>query len=136
MHHRLLTLSNLTTFPVDASNGRALLLIRELFSTLPEILPPLSSPFLPSEEASGPLRIGPLPRRGGSYQQIPISSRQQDVTMIPTGGHQLELSFPSSMKLYTILLAIHCMEVASLTGTTYTDFLKVVKVSKDPILLA
>ena len=67
---------------------------------------------------------------------VPVSTRQQDITMITTDGHRLGLSSPSSIEIYTILLAIHCMEVASLTGTIYTDFLKAVKVSKDPTLLA
>ena len=56
--------------------------------------------------------------------------------MITTDGHRLGLSSPTYIEIYTRLLAIHCMKVASLSSTIYTDFLKSAKVPDDPTLLA
>jgi hypothetical protein len=65
----------------------------------------------------------------------PIASRLHDVTMVTDQGPALHLSLPSSIELYTILLALHCMEVSSLVGTVYTDYIKAVKVANNPKLL-
>jgi len=56
--------------------------------------------------------------------------------MIIVDGPSLELFLPSSIELYTIILAVHCTRFASLTGVIYTDFLKAVKLANDPTLLA
>ena len=69
-------------------------------------------------------------------QNVPVSTRQQDISMITTDGHQLEVSSPSSIAPYTIPLAIHRTEVASLSSTIHTDFLKAVNVANDPTLQA
>ena len=66
----------------------------------------------------------------------PIAARQQDVTIITGDGPTLNLSLPASIELYTMLLALHCMEIGSLVGPVYTDYLKVVQVANNPTILA
>ena len=64
-----------------------------------------------------------------------ISSRDQDFSIITKNGPSLGLSSPSSVELYTILMAIYCMESAQLSGTIYTDYQKAVRIVNDPTLL-
>ena len=67
---------------------------------------------------------------------IPIMTRQKDITIVTKDGPELGLLLPASIEIYTILLAVHCMEVASLTGTIYTDYIKAVQVANKPEILS
>jgi len=65
----------------------------------------------------------------------PISRRDNDFTIITRSAATLGLHSSSSIELYTIILAIHCMESVQLTGTINTDYQKAVRVADTPILL-
>jgi hypothetical protein len=65
----------------------------------------------------------------------PVSERNNDYSIITRSGPILGLCSPSSIELYTIILAIHCMESAQLTGTVYTDYQKAARVANNPSLL-
>ena len=56
----------------------------------------------------------------------------QSLTVTLGNGTSLNLSQPSSMELYSILLAVYLLSYSHLPGTIYTDFLEAVKVSKNP----
>ena len=56
----------------------------------------------------------------------------QSLTVTLGNGTSLNLTQPSSMELYSILLAVHLLSHSHLAGTIYTDFLEAVKVSKNP----
>ena len=56
----------------------------------------------------------------------------QSLTVTLGNGTLLNLSFPSSMELYSILLATYLLSHNNQPGTIYTDFLEAVKVSKNP----
>jgi len=64
-----------------------------------------------------------------------ISSRDHDFSITTRNGPSLGLCSSSSIELYTILMAIYCMESAQLSGTIYTDYHKAVRIANDPSLL-
>jgi len=64
-----------------------------------------------------------------------VSQRDNDLRVTKRNGPSLGLCSPSSIELYTILVAIHCMELAQLSGTIYSDYHKVVRIANDPTLL-
>jgi hypothetical protein len=62
--------------------------------------------------------------------QEPIDRRRNDISVITTRGLELGLSSPASIELYTILQAIHLMEMANLSGVIHTDYKKWYKYPK------
>ena len=65
----------------------------------------------------------------------PIDRRRNDISVITTKGLELGLCSPASIELYTILQAIHSMEIAHLNGVIHTDYKKIVNVSNNSALL-
>jgi len=63
-----------------------------------------------------------------------ISKRENDCSITTRNGQFFGMSLPSTMEIYTIILAIHCMESAFHTGTIYTDYQNAVRVANNPSL--
>ena len=66
---------------------------------------------------------------------IEIHLRQNDISVTTTKGLEFGLRFPASIELYTILQALHSMEMANMSEVIHTDYKKIVNVSKNPLLL-
>ena len=64
-----------------------------------------------------------------------IHRRRNDISVTTTKGLELGLRSPASIELYTILQALHTMEMANMSGVIHTDYKKIVSVSKNPLLL-
>jgi hypothetical protein len=54
------------------------------------------------------------------------------LTITLCNGTALNLSMPSSMELYSIILAVHLLIRSNKSGTIYTDYLEAVKVARNP----
>jgi len=80
--------------------------------------------------AQGGILIHPL-----STPPTPIYQRNNDYSITTSNGPSFGFSSPSSIELYTIILAIQCMKSASLTGAIYTIYQKAVRVANNSSLL-